>query len=86
MELFSLEFDQGLTPRAPLEHLYQNFPWRLFIAAVAIVLGLLVASGEAGNWDLALQFVYQVPYGQSDPLYGKDLGFYLFSLPAYVEL
>jgi hypothetical protein len=77
---------EGLTPRAPLEQLYQHFPWRIFIAAVAIVLGLLVASGEAGNWDLTLQYLYQAPYGQSDPLYGKDLGFYLFSLPAYVEL
>jgi uncharacterized protein len=27
-----------------------------------------------------------VPYGQSDPQYGKDIGFYLFSLPAYVVL
>ena len=27
-----------------------------------------------------------MPYGQSDPLYGKDIGFYLFSLPAYVAI
>jgi uncharacterized membrane protein (UPF0182 family) len=33
-----------------------------------------------------LRFVYQVPYGLSDPQYGKDIGFYLFSLPAYVVL
>ena len=41
---------------------------------------------EAGNWDLVLRFIYQVPYGQRDPLYGNDIGFYLFSLPAYVAL
>ena len=35
---------------------------------------------------MALRFIRQAPYGQSDPLYGKDIGFYLFSLPAYVAL
>jgi uncharacterized protein len=38
------------------------------------------------NWDVLLRFVYQVPYGQTDPVFGKDIGFYLFSLPAYVAL
>ncbi|MDE2266671.1 MAG: UPF0182 family protein [Alphaproteobacteria bacterium] len=76
---------EGITPPAPLEHLYRHFPWRLFIAGLAVVLGGLIASGEAGNWNLVLRFLYQVPYGQSDPLYGRDIGFYLFSLPAYVE-
>ena len=42
--------------------------------------------GETGKWDLILRFIYQVPYGQSDPLFGKDIGFYLFSLPVYVAL
>jgi hypothetical protein len=27
-----------------------------------------------------------VPYGQNDPLFDKDIGFYLFSLPVYVAL
>jgi uncharacterized membrane protein (UPF0182 family) len=39
-----------------------------------------------GNWDLLLRYVYQVPSGQSDPLLGKDISFYLFSLPAYLSL
>ena len=60
--------------------------WRLLIAAAAVAFGLLIAAGEASNWDLVLRFLHQAPYGQSDPLYGKDIGFYLFSLPAYVAL
>ena len=35
---------------------------------------------------MILRFIYQVPYGQNDPLFGKDIGFYLFSLPVYVAL
>ena len=64
----------------------QRLPWRPLIAGVAGVLAILVAAGEVSNWDVFLRFVYQVPYGQSDPQYGKDIGFYLFSLPAYVVL
>jgi len=64
----------------------QRLPWRLVIAGIAGGVGILVAAGEVGNWDVLLRYVYQVPYGQSDPLYGKDIGFYLFSLPAYLAL
>ena len=63
-----------------------HLPWRFLIAAVAIVLGVLMAAGEIENWDAVLRFIHQVPYGQRDPLFGKDIGFYLFSLPAYVAL
>ena len=59
-------------------------PWRLIILAGAIVIGLLIAMSETGKWDLILRFVYQVPYGQTEPLFNKDIGFYLFSLPVYV--
>ena len=58
----------------------------LIILAVALVIGLLIAIGETGQWDLILRFIYQVPYGQNDPLFDRDIGFYLFSLPVYVAL
>ena len=48
------------------------------------MLALLVAAAEVGNWGIFLRFLYQVPYGADDPLYSKDIGFYLFSLPAYI--
>ena len=60
--------------------------WRLLILAVALVLGLLIAMGETGRWDLILRFLYQAPYGRNDPLFDKDIGFYLFSLPVYVAV
>src|SRR5260370_5016192 len=69
-----------------LELMRQRLPWRLLIAGVAGVLAILLAAGEVSNWDVFLRLIYQVPYGLSDPQYGKDIGFYLFSLPAYVVL
>ena len=33
--------------------------WRLIILAVALILGLLIAMGETGKWDLILRFISQ---------------------------
>jgi uncharacterized membrane protein (UPF0182 family) len=60
--------------------------WRLLTVAVAVILGLLIALGETGRWDLILRFIHQTPYGRNDPLFDKDIGFYLFSLPVYVAV
>ena len=59
---------------------------RLLILAVGGILGLLIAAGEVTNWDEILRLLFQVPYGQGDPVFDKDIGFYLFSLPAYFAL
>ncbi|RKE37441.1 hypothetical protein B0G76_3693 [Paraburkholderia sp. BL23I1N1] len=66
------------------DQLAPRIPWRTSIAGSAIVLGLIIAVGELGNWDLVLRFLHQVPYGERDPVFGQDIGFYLFSLPAYL--
>jgi uncharacterized membrane protein (UPF0182 family) len=57
-----------------------------FIALGAGLLAVLIAAAEARNWLVFLQFLYHVPYGAEDPLYNKDIGFYLFSLPAYIAI
>ena len=76
----------GQTLTALLARLSLRLPWRSLVLGGALVLAALVALGETDNWDVVLRFIRQAPYGQSDPLYGKDIGFYLFSLPAYVAL
>ncbi|POR51224.1 UPF0182 family protein [Bosea psychrotolerans] len=58
--------------------------WPPVIAGGAGLLALLVAAAEVGNWGIVLRYLYQVPYGADDPLFNKDIGFYLFSLPAYI--
>jgi uncharacterized protein len=60
--------------------------WSYLIAAVALLLALLVAVSELDNWRLVLRFIDRVPYGQDDPIFGRDIGFYLFVLPAYQAL
>src|ERR1700737_341901 len=63
-----------------------RIPWRSAIAGVAVLLGLVIAAGEISSWDMALRFLHQVPYGERDPIFGKDISFYLFSLPPYIAL
>jgi uncharacterized membrane protein (UPF0182 family) len=74
----------GSGPPDPLALARDRLPWPRLIAGSAALLALLVAAAEVGNWGVFLRFVYQVPYGADDPLYNKDIGFYLFSLPAYL--
>ena len=75
---------EGVSQPPLLEQLYQYFPWRVLIAALAIISAALIAMSEVGNWNLVLRFLYQVSYGKSDPLFGNDFSFYLFSLPAFI--
>ncbi len=74
------------TLAALLARLSPRLRWHSLVMGGAFVFAALIALGEAGNWDVALRFIRQAPYGHSDPLYGKDIAFYLFSLPAYVAL
>ena len=53
---------------------------------VALVLGFLAAPQAAMHWESALLFFNGVPFGLEDPLMGKDIGFYIFRLPAMEAL
>lgn len=63
-----------------------RIPWRSSIACGAVLFGLVIAALEISSWEMALRFLHQVPFGERDPIFGKDISFYLFSLPAYVAL
>jgi len=48
-----------------------------------LVLSLIFALGVSGQWDTFLRFRYGGSFGIADPLFGVDLGFYVFRLPLY---
>jgi len=55
------------------------------ILVIAILIpSLLLAAKGAEHWDLLLRFFNQQPFGNADPIFNKDIGFYLFSLPFYL--
>jgi len=74
------------TPRDLQDYLREHLPWRTLIVVGAALLALTAAAVEVENWSVLLQFIHQLPYGADDPVFGYDIGFYLFSLPAYVAV
>jgi hypothetical protein len=49
----------------------------LVLAALALVIGL----GAAGSWPVVLGWLHQGPFGATDPLFDRDIGFFVFGLP-----
>lgn len=67
----------------PLERLREAFvplPKWILIGASAL-LALLFALRLAPAWELFLLSTNQVPFGIEDPVFQKDIGFYVFRLP-----
>ncbi len=66
-----------------------GLPPRLLKAATVLIsagIALFFASGFYAEWDTYLRFRYGGSFGVSDPLFGVDVGFYVFHLPFYVLL
>lgn len=55
--------------------------WVIWLAG--LVLGWLVAVAAASDWLLLLRFVNRQDFNLADPIFNRDVGFYMFSLPVY---
>ncbi|MBW1816488.1 MAG: UPF0182 family protein [Deltaproteobacteria bacterium] len=56
------------------------------LLAFIIILTFVIASKGSRSWDTVLRFIYQQPFDIADPIFGRDVGFYTFSLPFYTLL
>ena len=74
--LIELEDHLGLPGRFILEPYIKRF--RLPVAAALSLVAALQANGE---WETVLRFLYPTPFQVEDPLFQKDLSFYIFRLP-----
>jgi uncharacterized protein len=57
---------------------------RVAIGVTALA-ALVLAAHPAEEWETVLLFLNQVPFGQADPIFGRDFSFFIFTLPA-IEL
>ncbi|OPY88802.1 MAG: hypothetical protein A4E73_03319 [Syntrophaceae bacterium PtaU1.Bin231] len=53
----------------------------IVILAAAVVMGILMAVQGSTQWENLLRFVNPTPFNLTDPLYGRDISFYIFRLP-----
>jgi uncharacterized membrane protein (UPF0182 family) len=54
---------------------------RSVTTAAAIVAGIFLGFIAAEEWPTILLFLNGVPFNETDPLFGNDIGFYVFGLP-----
>jgi uncharacterized membrane protein (UPF0182 family) len=76
--LVELDDPFGLPSRLVIEPLF-----RRFLLPGALVLGLLAASQVSGQWETFLRFLNAQPFNIQDPVFGRDIGFYVFQLPVF---
>ena len=53
---------------------------------LTFVLAFVFALGAAGRWMELLQLIHRTPFGVTDPVFGRDIGMYVFVLPAVASL
>src|SRR5688500_389848 len=56
-------------------------PIRRFAMIAAVIVSGLIAFYAGGRWETWLYFLNGTPFGQRDPVLGRDIGFYIFTLP-----
>lgn len=49
----------------------------------SIILGFMFSSISQDLWKIVLKYLNQSPFNSTDPIFSKDLSFYIFSLPFY---
>jgi uncharacterized membrane protein (UPF0182 family) len=49
---------------------------------LSLGLGLVVGIGAIQGWATVVQAIYRTPFGIADPIFSRDIGFYVFTLPA----
>ncbi len=79
---------QGAALKAAYSHLAQRGlserASNLLLIALVLIVSFVVASRGSFQWDMLLRYLYQQPFGSTDPIFGRDIGFYVFSLPFYI--
>jgi len=61
-----------------------NVPVFLRSLSLPVAIGFGLLGGLAGSsvWDTVLQATQATPFGVSDPIFGRDISWYVFTLPA----
>ena len=58
---------------------WQNLVWGLVLGSLGVILGLIAIP----IWAPVLRFLNSVDFGVAEPIFGREIGFYVFDLPLY---
>lgn len=74
----------ALRESTPFDSQILRFPgirWLIIIAG--LLLAILFASSAAAQWENILLYINAESFGRADPIFGRDVGFFIFQLPIY---
>src|SRR6056297_150125 len=74
--------EENERPEMQIYRTLQNFQIsKRFVILFSLIISLLMGISESVNWEERLVYLNRVSFGANDPVFGQDIGFYLFSLP-----
>lgn len=48
---------------------------------ISALLAFLLGAGGSGAWERVAQFWYRTPFGVTDPVFNRDISYYVFTIP-----
>jgi uncharacterized membrane protein (UPF0182 family) len=72
---------QDTTPFSP--RLLRSPGIRWIILGLGLFLAFSFAGAMAAQWEIWLRYLNRVPFGVTDPIFGRDVAFYIFELPPF---
>ncbi len=55
----------------------------ILLLGLILIISFIIASKGSSEWDMVLRYLHQQPFSDTDPIFHKDIGFFIFSLPFY---
>ena len=56
------------------------------VLPVSLFLAFVLAVSAGANWRELAMFIYRTPFGVTDPIFGRDIGYYVFTIPMVEHL
>jgi uncharacterized membrane protein (UPF0182 family) len=76
--VWELEDQLGLPGRVVIEPLL-----RRFLPVVLLVISILAGLRASAHWPTLVGYLHGTPFGSTDPVFDRDLSFYVFTLPMW---
>jgi uncharacterized membrane protein (UPF0182 family) len=71
----------GADPEAPEQPVVPHFVLRPILLGVAVVGAVLAGIIMSSRWEVVLRFIGRSDFGVTDPHFGRDASFYVFTMP-----
>jgi len=83
-KLHPISGERGETPIEGLPISESGINWAIGI--FLIIVALMIGSAASAKWSMILRYFHPISFGISAPILGRDVAFYVFSLPFYLFL